>query len=101
MRTKTLFLTALSSMSALGLMAQTSTNVYSLNAVGYINVVCPPGFSMIADQLWASGGNTISNLLRHHSAFRFRSFCVFKRFAAFACCDSAFLRFLPFSRFAT
>jgi hypothetical protein len=63
MRTKTLFLTALSSMSALGLMAQTSTNVYSLNAVGYINVVCPPGFSMIADQLWASGGNTVSNLL--------------------------------------
>ena len=63
MRTKTLFLTALGSMSALGLMAQTSTNVYSLNAVGYINVVCPPGFSMIADQLWASGGNSISNIL--------------------------------------
>jgi hypothetical protein len=63
MITKTLFLTALSSLSAIGLMAQTSTNVYSLNAVGYINVVCPPGFSMIADQLWASGGNTISNVL--------------------------------------
>jgi hypothetical protein len=63
MRTKTLFLTALGSMSALGLMAQTSTNVYSLNAVGYINVTCPPGFSMIADQLFASGGNTISNIL--------------------------------------
>jgi hypothetical protein len=63
MRTKTLVLTALSTMSALGLMAQTSTNVYSLNAVGYINVSVAPGFNMIADQLWASGGNSISNIL--------------------------------------
>jgi hypothetical protein len=63
MRTKTLVLTALSSLSALGLMAQTSTNVYSLNAVGYINVTVQTGFNMIADQLWASGGNTISNVL--------------------------------------
>jgi len=63
MRTKTLVLTALGSLSALGLMAQTSTNVYSLNAVGYINVTVAPGFNMIADQLWASGGNAISNIL--------------------------------------
>jgi hypothetical protein len=63
MRTKTLFLTALGSLSALGLMAQTSTNVYSLNAVGYINVTVQPGFNMIADQLWASGGNSVSNVL--------------------------------------
>jgi hypothetical protein len=63
MRTKTLVLTALSSLSALGLMAQTSTNVYSLNAVGYINVTVPPGFAIVADQLWASGGNVISNVL--------------------------------------
>jgi hypothetical protein len=63
MRTKTLVLTALGSMSALGLMAQTSTNVYSLNAVGYINVSVVPGFNLISDQLWASGGNYISNIL--------------------------------------
>jgi len=63
MRTKTLVLTALSSLSAFGLMAQTSTNVYSLNAVGYINVSVVPGFNMISDQLWASGGNSISNVL--------------------------------------
>jgi len=62
MRTKTLVLTALSSFSAIGLMAQ-STNVYSLNAVGYINVSCPPGFSIIACQLIASPDNTIGTLL--------------------------------------
>ena len=67
MRTKTLVLTALSSLSALGLMAQTSTNVYSLNAVGYINVTIPPGFSIVADQLWASGGNAISNVVNDTS----------------------------------
>ncbi|HWD19765.1 MAG TPA: hypothetical protein VHB20_10855 [Verrucomicrobiae bacterium] len=65
MRTKTLVLTALSSLSAIGLMAQTSTNVYSLNAVGYINVAVPQGFSIIADQLWAntSGSNAIGQVL--------------------------------------
>jgi hypothetical protein len=67
MRTKTLVLTALGSLSALGLMAQTSTNVYSLNAVGYINVTLPPGFSIVADQLIATGGNTISNLVNDTS----------------------------------
>ena len=67
MRTKTLVLTALGSLSALGLMAQTSTNVYSLNAVGYINVTIPPGFSIIADQLWASNGNAVSNILNDAS----------------------------------
>jgi len=67
MRTKTLVLTALSSLSALGLMAQTSTNVYSLNAVGYINVTVPPGFSIVADQLWASGGNAVSNVVNDTS----------------------------------
>ncbi len=54
MRTKTLVLTALGSLSAMGLMAQ--ANVYSLNAVGYINVTCNPGFTMISDQLWNNPG---------------------------------------------
>jgi len=36
--------------------------VYSLNAVGYINVTCPPGFSIIANQL-NTGNNVITNLI--------------------------------------
>jgi hypothetical protein len=44
-------ITALASAS---LMAQ----VYSLNAVGYINVTIPPGFSIIADQLYATNQST-------------------------------------------
>ena len=43
------------------MMAQ-STNVYSLNAVGYINVTCPPGFSIVANQLNTTN-NTIFGLL--------------------------------------
>jgi len=65
MRTKTVLLSALlGTLGTASLMAQT-TNVYSLNAVGYINVTCPPGFSIIADQLAASGGNALSNLLNN------------------------------------
>jgi hypothetical protein len=55
MRTKTLLLSAaLGALSSASLMAQ----VYSLNAVGYINVTCNPGFSMIANQL-----NTTNNFM--------------------------------------
>jgi hypothetical protein len=43
-------------------MAQT-TNVYSLNAVGYINVTVEPGFNMISCPLQASPDNTINTLL--------------------------------------
>jgi len=35
--------------------ASAMAQVYSLNAVGYINVSCAPGFSIIADQLYANG----------------------------------------------
>jgi len=46
MRTKTLALSAvLSALGTASLVAQ--TNVYSLNAVGYINVTIPPGFSIV------------------------------------------------------
>jgi hypothetical protein len=56
MRTKTLILSALAgAFCSASLMAQ----VYSLNSVGYINVTCPPGFSMIANQL-NTGTNVIS-----------------------------------------
>jgi len=47
MRTKTLALSALIGMiGSASLMAQ-STNVYSLNSVGYINVTMPPGWSIV------------------------------------------------------
>jgi hypothetical protein len=58
MRTKTLLLTAaLAVAGTLSSMAQ----VYSVNAVGYVNVNVPPGFSMIANPLNAST-NTITAL---------------------------------------
>jgi len=51
---------ALTALGSAAVMAQ--TNVYSLNAVGYINVTLQPGFNMVADQL-QSGTNTIGSLL--------------------------------------
>jgi len=63
MRTKTMLLTALlGTLGSVSLMAQ-STNVYSLNAVGYINVTIPTGFSIISCPLIASPDNTINTLL--------------------------------------
>jgi hypothetical protein len=48
MRTKTLLLTvAIGAVSAASSMAQ----VYSVNAVGYVNVTCNPGFNLIANPL--------------------------------------------------
>lgn len=57
----------LGSLSSVSLLAQ-STNVYSLNAVGYINVTLPAGgasgtFAIISCPLIASPNNAISNLL--------------------------------------
>jgi hypothetical protein len=66
MRTKTMLLSALlGALGSVSVMAQ--TNVYSLNAVGYINVTLSPGFNIVSCPLWAtdpSGAtdNTISNL---------------------------------------
>lgn len=69
MRTKTLALSAvLGALGTASLVAQ--TNVYSLNAVGYINVTMPPGYSIITcplicgtDTEYAStyGGNPVTN----------------------------------------
>jgi hypothetical protein len=59
MRTKTILLSAIvGALSSVSLMAQ----VYSLNAVGYINVSVPAGFSIIANQLNTTNNN-ISPLL--------------------------------------
>jgi hypothetical protein len=55
MRTKTLLLSGVvAALSGASLMAQ----VYSVNVVGYINVTIPPGFSIVADQLYANGQGT-------------------------------------------
>jgi hypothetical protein len=59
MRTKTLLLSGVvAALSSAAAMAQ----VYSLNAVGYINVTCPVGFSILANQL-NTGNNVITNLI--------------------------------------
>jgi len=66
MRTKTLALSAvLGLVGCASVMAQ--ANVYSLNAVGYINLTLPVGFSMIANQLSNSVDNTIGTLLNDAS----------------------------------
>jgi len=59
MRTKTLLLTA-----ALGIagMASTMAQVYSVNAVGYVNTTVSPGFNLIANPLTAAT-NKLSSLL--------------------------------------
>jgi hypothetical protein len=61
MRTKTLALSALLGMlGSASLVAQ--TNVYSLNAVGYINVTLYPGFNLVSCPLICSPDNTIGTL---------------------------------------
>jgi hypothetical protein len=63
MRTKTLALSAmLGALGAASAIAQ--TNVYSINAVGYINVVLNPGFNMIACQLTTTN-NTLGALFNN------------------------------------
>jgi hypothetical protein len=59
MRTKTLLLTAVLGIAGA---VSSSAQVYSVNAVGYVNVVMPRGFSMIANPLKAAD-NKISALL--------------------------------------
>jgi hypothetical protein len=64
MRTKTMLLSALlGSLGSVSVMAQ--TNVYSLNAVGYINVTLLPGYNIITCPLIASPNNTIATLLNN------------------------------------
>lgn len=65
MRTKTLALSAvLGALSAASVMAQ-STNVYSINAVGYINVTLYPGYNLITCPLVCSPDNTLNTLLNN------------------------------------
>jgi len=60
MRTKALLLTA--ALAAAGVSTSVA-QVYSVNAVGYVNVALPAGFSMVANPLNAgTGNNTIAKL---------------------------------------
>jgi len=62
MKMKTSILSALIALAgSVTLMAQ--TNVYSLNAVGYVNTTIPNGFSIVANPLVAAT-NTLSVLIR-------------------------------------
>jgi hypothetical protein len=59
MRTKTLLLTA--ALSAAGI-ATSMAQVYSVNAVGYVNTTLFPGFTLVSNPLNNTTGNTIQNL---------------------------------------
>jgi len=63
MRTKTLLLSAL--LGAIGSVSVHAQNVYSLNAVGYINVTLAPGFNIITCPLITSPDNTINTLVNN------------------------------------
>ena len=54
MRTKTLLLIAVLGVASIVAAVAQTTPVYSVNAVGYINVKIPKGYSMIANQLIAA-----------------------------------------------
>ena len=60
MRTKTLLLTA--AIGAAGL-ASASADVFSVNAVGFVNITAPKGFSMIANPLDNKAGNDLNHVL--------------------------------------
>jgi hypothetical protein len=65
MRTKTLLLSTL--LGAIGTVAVHAQSVYSLNAVGYINVTLYPGFNMITVPLMTSPDNTVGTVLNNAS----------------------------------
>lgn len=59
MRTKTLLLTA--AVSAVGLSSSMAQQVFSVNAVGFVNVSIPKGLSLVANPLKAAS-NTVKDL---------------------------------------
>jgi len=62
MRTKTLLLTA--ALAAAGI-ATSKAQVYSVNAVGYVNTPLVPGFNLISNPLDNKTGNTIQDLFKN------------------------------------
>jgi len=76
MRTKTVLLSTL--LGALsGVSSVMAQNVYSLNAVGYINVTLQPGFNIITDPLIASPDNTVATVLNNSAGTLNGSFVYF------------------------
>jgi hypothetical protein len=61
MRTKTLALTTVMGVASIAAAVAQTTPVYSVNAVGYINVDVPPKYSLIANQLNAAD-STVATL---------------------------------------
>lgn len=59
----------LGTLGSVSLMAQSSTNVYSLNVVGYINVTVEPGYNIVSCPLIASPDNTLNTLLPNTNGF--------------------------------
>jgi hypothetical protein len=73
MRTKTLLLSALlGTLGSVSVMAQ--TNVYSINAVGYINLTIYPGFNIISCPLIGSPDNTENTLLNNSTGIYNQNF---------------------------
>lgn len=67
MRTKTVLLSAL--LGALGSVSSVmAQNVYSLNAVGYINVTLQPGFNIITCPLITAPDNTVGTVLNNSTS---------------------------------
>jgi hypothetical protein len=60
MRTKALLLTAALSLAGV---ATSMAQVYSVNAVGYINLTMRPGFNLVANQLNRTPNNSLNNVL--------------------------------------
>jgi hypothetical protein len=61
MRTKTLLLTA--AVVAAGFTAATAQSVYSVNAVGYVNLSLGSGFTLIANPLNTTNNNSLDSVL--------------------------------------
>ncbi len=60
MRTKTLLITAALSLAGV---ASSMAQVYSVNAVGYINLTMKPNFNLVANQLNRTPNNSLNNVL--------------------------------------
>jgi hypothetical protein len=77
MRTKTMLLSALlGTLGSVSLMAQT-TNVYSLNVVGYVNVTIQPGYNIISCPLICSPDNTINTLFPYSSTANYAKWTIY------------------------
>jgi len=74
MRTKTMLLSALlGTLGSVSLLAQGSTNVYSLNVVGYVNETIPAGdFAIISCPLMSTPDNTLNTLLPNSTGTYFK-----------------------------